>query len=199
MLEGPIINKINTSELKFNVRRTAEEKKALLKSKKIYCNPNWPFSLYQPSFFDTRDVLVLKESKPPFLIEDYYYIKNEEYHDEKNDFIDGELPLDKTSNIEILIERRKHVCDDQKIVEISQNFNKPEKIIQDEIGDFGMDKSPQMKIYELVRNSKDIDKITRYIYLMLNKKEEKTILKNEIDIINEKNKDFIYYTKDYFS
>ena len=199
MLEGPIINKINTSELKFNVRRTAEEKKALLKSKKIYCNPNWPFCLYQPSFFDTRDVLVLKESKPPFLIEDYYYIKNEEYRDEKNDFIDGELPLDKTSNIEILIERRKHVCDDQKIVEISQNFNKPEKIIQDEIGDFGMDKSPQMKIYELVRNSKDIDKITRYIYLMLNKKEEKTILKNEIDIINEKNKDFIYYTKDYFS
>ena len=27
MLEGPIINKINTSELKFNVRRTAEEKR----------------------------------------------------------------------------------------------------------------------------------------------------------------------------
>ena len=33
---------------------------------------------------------------------------------------------------------------------------------------------------------------------MLNKKEEKLILKNEIDIINEKNKEYIYYTKDYF-
>ena len=32
----------------------------------------------------------------------------------------------------------------------------------------------------------------------MGKKEEKTILKNEIDIINEKNKGFIYYTKDYF-
>ncbi len=55
-----------------------------------------------------------------------------------------------------------------------------------------------MKIYELVKNSKDVDKITRIIYLILSKKEEKTILKNEIDIINEKNKEFIYYTKDYF-
>ena len=145
-----------------------------------------------------REVLILKESKPPYIIDDYYYVKNEEYHDDKKDFIDGDLPLDKTSNIEILIERGKHICDDQKIVEISQNFSKQEKNIQNEIGDLGVDKSPEMKIYELVKNSKDVDKITRIIYLILSKKEEKTILKNEIDIINEKNKAFIYYTKDYF-
>ena len=199
LLQGPIINKISTSELRYSVRRTAEEKKALLKSKKIYCNPNWPFCLYQPSLFDMKDVVILKESKPPYIIDDYYYVKNEEYHDDKKDFIDGDLPLDKTSNIEILIERGKHICDDQKIVEISQNFSKQEKNIQNEIGDLGVDKSPEMKIYELVKNSKDVDKITRIIYLMLSKKEEKKILKNEIDIINDKNKEFIYYTKDYFS
>ena len=198
LLQGPIINKINTSELKHNVRRTAEETKALLKSKNIYCNPNWPFCLYQPSFFDMKEVLILKESKQPYIIDDYYYIKNDVYQDEKNDFIDGELPLDKTSNIEILIERGKHICDDQKIVEISQNFSKQEKNIQNENGDLGKDKSIEMKIYELLKNSKDVDKITRHIYLILNKKEEKTILKNEIEIINEKNKEFIYYTKDYF-
>ena len=198
LLEGPIINKINTSDLKLGVRRTAEEKKALLKKRKINCNPNWPFCLYQPSLFDMRDVLILKESKSPFLIEDYYYVKNEEYPDENINYIDGDLPLDKMSNIEILIERRKHVCDDQKIVEISQNFSKQEKSIQNEINDMNTDKSPEMKIYELVKNSKDIDKLTRYICLMLNKKEEKLILKNEIDIINEKNKEFIYYTKNYF-
>ena len=198
LLQGPIINKINTSELKHNVRRTAEETKALLKSKNIYCNPNWPFCLYQPSFFDMKEVLILKESKQPYIIDDYYYIKNDAYQDEKNDFIDGELPLDKTSNIEILIERGKHICDDQKIVEISQNFSKQEKNIQNENGDLGKDKSIEMKIYELLKNSKDVDKITRHIYLIINKKEEKTILKNEIEIINEKNKEFIYYTKDYF-
>ena len=201
LLEGPIINKINTSELKFSARRTAEEKKALLKSKQIYCNPKWPFCLYQPSFFDMREVIILKESKPPYIIEDYYYIKNEEYHDDKIDFIDGELPLDKTNNIELLIERGKHICDDQKIVEISQNlnYNKQEKNISDGIGDLEVDKSLEMKIYELVKNSKDVDKIARSIVLMIKEKDEKTILKNEIDIINEKNKDFIYYTKDYFS
>ena len=145
-----------------------------------------------------KEVLILKESKQPYIIDDYYYIKNDVYQDEKNDFIDGELPLDKTSNIEILIERGKHICDDQKIVEISQNFSKQEKNIQNENGDLGKDKSIEMKIYELLKNSKDVDKITRHIYLILNKKEEKTILKNEIEIINEKNKEFIYYTKDYF-
>ena len=145
-----------------------------------------------------KEVLILKESKQPYIIDDYYYIKNDVYQDEKNDFIDGELPLDKTSNIEILIERGKHICDDQKIVEISQNFSKQEKNIQNENGDLGKDKSIEMKIYELLKNSKDVDKITRHIYLIMNKKEEKTILKNEIEIINEKNKEFIYYTKNYF-
>jgi hypothetical protein len=197
ILQGPIINNINTSDLKSNVRRTAEEKKRLLKNKNINCNPNWPFCLYQPSFFNVKDVLILKESKPPYIIEDYYYIKNEKYHDENSDYIDGHLlPLDKTSNIDTLIERRKHICDDQKIVEISKNLQ--DKNIQDDIGDWNMDKSPEMKIYELVKKSKDIDKILRYICLNLEKKEEKTILKNEIDIINEKNKEYIYYTKDYF-
>ena len=196
MLEGPIINKINKSELQFNVRRTAEEKKKLLKKKNIYCNPNWPFCLYQASSFNVKDVFIFKESKPPYIIEDYYYVKNQEYHDENIDYIDGDLPLDKTRNIEILIERRKHVCDDQKIVDISQNFQ--DKNIQNEMGDLNTDKSAEMKIYELVKNSKDIDEITRTICKKLGKKEEKTILKNEIDLINEKNKEFIYYTKDYF-
>ena len=196
MLEGPIINKINTSELQYNVRRTAEEKKKLLKKKNIYCNPNWPFCLYQASLFDVREVLILKESKPPYIIEDYYYVKNQEYHDENIDYIDGDIPLDKTRNVEILIERRKHVCDDQKIVDISQNFQ--DKNIQNEMGDLNTDKSAEMKIYELVKNSKDIDEITRCICKKLGKKEEKIILKNEIDLINEKNKEFIYYTKDYF-
>ena len=156
LLQGPIINKISTSELRNNVRRTAEEKKALLKSKKIYCNPNWPFCLYQPSLFDMREVLILKESKSPYIIDDYYYVKNEEYPDDKNDFIDGDLPLDKTRNIEILIERGKHICDDQKIVEISQNFSKQEKNIQNDFGDLGVDKSPEMKIYELVKKKKKL-------------------------------------------
>lgn len=198
LLQVPIVNKIKAGELKSSVRRTAEEKKALLKRKNIHCNPNWPFCLYEPSVFDLKEVLIIKENKTPFIIDDYYYIKNEEYQDNKIDLIDGVFETDKTANNEILIQRHKHICDDQKIVEISQNFGKLEKVINNENVDKPKDKSQEMKIYELVKKSKDVDIIINYIKEDLKKKEEKIVLRNEIDIINEKNKNYVYYTKNYF-
>ena len=198
LLQVPIVNKIKDGELKSGVRRTAEEKKALLKKKNIFCNPNWPFCLYEPSTFNIKEVFIVKESKTPLIIEDYYYIKNMGYQDDKNDLIDGVFETDKTSNNEILIERHKHICDDQKIVEISQNFSKLENVITKENEDKNNDKSKEMKIYELLKKFKDVDVITDYIKEQLKKKEEKTILINEIDIINEKNKNFVYYPKNYF-
>ena len=198
LLQVPIVNKIKAGELKSSVRRTAKEKKALLKRKNIHCNPNWPFCLYEPSTFDLKEVLIIKENKAPFIIDDYYYIKNEEYQDNKIDLIDGVFETDKTANNEILIQRHKHICDDQKIVEISQNFGKLEKVINNENSDKPKDKSQEMKIYELVKKSKDVDIIINYIKEDLKKKEEKIVLRNEIDIINEKNKNYIYYTKNYF-
>ena len=197
-LQVPIVNKIKAGELKSNARRTAEEKKALLKKKNIYCNPNWPFCLYEPSVFDLKEILIFKENKNPLIIEDYYYIKNRGYQDDINDTIDGVIETDKTANKEILIERHKHICDDQKIVEISQNFGKLENVISNENIDKENDKSQEMKIYELVKKSKDVDTVINYIKEQLKKKEEKTVLRNEIDIINEKNKNFIYYPKNYF-
>jgi len=198
LLQVPIVNKIKAGELKSSVRRTAKEKKALLKRKNIHCNPNWPFCLYEPSTFDLKEVLIIKENKAPFIIDDYYYIKNEEYQDNKIDLIDGVFETDKTANNEILIQRHKHICDDQKIVEISQNFGKLEKVINNENFDKPKDKSQEMKIYELLKKSKDVDIIINYIKEDLKKKEEKIVLRNEIDIINEKNKNYIYYTKNYF-
>ena len=198
LLQVPIVNKIKAGELKSSVRRTAKEKKALLKRKNIHCNPNWPFCLYEPSTFDLKEVLIIKENKAPFIIDDYYYIKNEEYQDNKIDLIDGVFETDKTANNEILIQRHKHICDDQKIVEISQNFGKLEKVINNENFDKPKDKSQEMKIYELVKKSKDVDIIINFIKEDLKKKEEKIVLRNEIDIINEKNKNYIYYTKNYF-
>ena len=55
-----------------------------------------------------------------------------------------------------------------------------------------------MKIYELVKKSKDVDAVVKFIKENLKKKEEKIVLRNEIDIINEKNKDYIYYTNSYY-
>lgn len=194
LLQIPIVNKITAGELKSNVRRTAEEKKALLKRKNIHCDPNWPFCLYDPSAFDLKEILIIKENKTPLIIEDYYYIKHKGYQDDINDLIDGNIEIDKTADKEILIERHKHICDDQKIVELSQNFGKLENVISTENVDKESDKSQEMKIYELLRKSKDVDKVINFIKEDLKAKEEKLILINEIDIINEKNKNYIYYT-----
>lgn len=194
LLEVPIVNKIQAGELKSNVRRTAEEKKALLKRKNIHCDPNWPFCLYEPSSFDLKEILIVKENKAPVIIEDYYYIKHRGYQDDINDLIDGNIEIDKTANKEILIERHKHICDDQKIVELSQNFGKLENVISTENIDKESDKSQEMKIYELVKKSKDVDKVINFIKEELKAKDEKLVLINEIDIINEKNKNFVYYS-----
>lgn len=197
-LEVPIVNKMKDGELKSGVRRTAEEINALLKRKNIYCDPNWPFCLYEPSTFNIKEFFIVKENKTPLIIEDYYYIKNRGYQDDINDIIDGVIDTDKTTNKEILIERHKHICDDQKIVEISQNFSKLENVLSNEHADKTSDKSQEMKIYELLKTFKDVDTIIKYIKEQLKKKEEKIVLKNEIDIINEKNKNFVYYKKNYF-
>ena len=139
-LEVPIVNKMKDGELKSGVRRTAEEINALLKRKNIYCDPNWPFCLYEPSTFNIKEFFIVKENKAPFIIEDYYYIKNRGYQDDINDIIDGVIDTDKTTNKEILIERHKHICDDQKIVEISQNFSKLENVLSNEHADKTSDK-----------------------------------------------------------
>ena len=197
-LQVPIINKIKEGELTNSVRRTAQEKKALLKKKNINCNPNWPFCLYEPSLFDLKEVLIIKENKTPYIIDDYYYIKHKGYPNNMNDLIDGVFETDKTANTEILIERHKHICDDQKIVDVSQNFGKLENVYHVENVDKSKDKSQDMKIYELVKKSKDVDAVVKFIKENLKKKEEKIVLRNEIDIINEKNKDYIYYTNSYY-
>ena len=127
------------------------------------------------------------------------YIKNRGYQDDINDLIDGVIETDKTADKEILIERHKHICDDQKIVEISQNFSKLENVYSNENIDKNNEKSQEMKIYELLRTFKDVDIIIKYIKEDLKKKEEKTVLRNEIDIINEKNKHYMYYSKNYFN
>ena len=145
-----------------------------------------------------KEVFVYKESKVPFIIDDYYYNKNSGDKDDKNDLIDGELKSDKTVNTEILIERHKHICDDQKIVEISQNFSKLENVYIHE-SDKNNEKSQAMKIYELLKKNKDVDAISDYIKEEFVKKEENTILINEIDIIDEKNKNFLYYSNNYFN
>ena len=66
------------------------------------------------------DVLILKEKKSPHLIQDYYYIKNEKYIDINITGEDDYLEYKNKSNPKIkdvLIERHKHVCDNEILVD----------------------------------------------------------------------------------
>ena len=71
------------------------------------------------------EYVILKESKNPFIINDYYYIKNQGDKNKTNNYIDE---LENHTKKEIIIERQKHICDDMKLVNTSKNlietFNK---------------------------------------------------------------------------
>ena len=90
-----------------------------LKKKKIHCNPCWPTCLYDNYNHIVVEYVIMKENKAPFLINDYYYIKNQ---GNENGNFDNIYELGNSSNKDILIERHKHVCDDMKLVNTSQNL-----------------------------------------------------------------------------
>lgn len=100
-----------------------KEKK--FKRRNINCNPIWPSCLYDNYNHIVVEYVILKESKNPFIINDYYYIKNQGDKNKTNNYIDE---LENHTKKEIIIERQKHICDDMKLVNTSKNlietFNK---------------------------------------------------------------------------
>ena len=95
--------------------------KKLKKRKKINCNPVWPTCLYDNYNHIVVEYVILKENKNPFIINDYYYIKNQgnENHKNNNNIIDE---LENSTIKEVIIERHKHICDDMKLVNTSKNL-----------------------------------------------------------------------------
>ena len=75
LLSKPIINKLHNGELLSTAKRTWDENRELLKKRNINCDPNWPFCLYEVEH-EIPELLIFKESKNIFLIDEYYYIKS---------------------------------------------------------------------------------------------------------------------------
>ena len=134
----------------------------------------------------------------PYLINDYYYIKNDGNENGKYDNLDN---LGHSLNKDILIERHKHICDDMKLVNTSQNLieditdrNKNLKI--DQI--FEENKSnDNTKIYGHLGESKDFDNLIHEIKNELILKDKEIDMK-EIKLIIEKNAEGEkYYHRDY--
>ncbi len=193
ILSKPIRNKLKNGELLSTAKRTWDENRELLKKRNINCDPNWPFCLYEVEN-DFSGVLVFQESKNTFIIDDYYYIKSKGYQDEKYDNVDEFIT--KNDN-KLLIERHRHICDDQKLVDASQNFSDFQKIMAEELNNnAGKNKSQELKIYESLRKFKDVDKLIKQCQNVL-KNKKKVINREEIKSIHEKYKNYKYYPDDY--
>ena len=193
ILSKPIRNKLKNGELLSTAKRTWDENRELLKKRNINCDPNWPFYLYEVEN-DFSGVLVFQESKNTFIIDDYYYIKSKGYQDEKYDNVDEFIT--KNDN-KLLIERHRHICDDQKLVDASQNFSDFQKIMAEELNNnAGKNKSQELKIYESLRKFKDVDKLIKQCQNVL-KNKKKVINREEIKSIHEQYKDYKYYPDDY--
>ena len=195
-LENSIISKIKEengpNEEKINNRINA------LKEKGIICNPNWPTCFYDDYTQTIIDVLVLKQSNLPYIINDYYYVKNDSYPD--NQLYEINQNSNKSSIIikEVLVERHKHICDNAKLVDNSK------LLIEDEYTKIDFDlinwekfNQDENKIYDKLKHSKDFDNIVNDIKIEM-EKIIKPIKINEINIIIENNeKGEKYYPNDY--
>ena len=193
ILSKPIINKLQNGELLSTAKRTWDENRELLKKRNINCDPNWPFCLYEVEH-EIPELLIFKESKNIFLIDDYYYIKSKGYQDENSDNVDEFIT--KNDN-KLLIERHRHICDDQKLVDASQNFSDFQKIILEEMNNnSAKNKSQELKIYESLKKFKDVESLIKQVQGIL-KEPKRIIKKSEIKAVYEKFKNFKYYHEDY--
>ena len=116
-LKIPILTKLK-EEIKYSYKKQCEERKKNLKKKKINCNPIWPTCLYDNYNHILVEYVILKESKNPFIINDYYYIKNQG----DNNRINNIDEMENNTVKEVIIERHKHICDDMKLVNTSKNL-----------------------------------------------------------------------------
>ena len=200
-LEIPVISKFKEEALE-GFDEKFEERKNTLQSKGIYCNTNWPTCMYDDYNSKIIDVLVLKERKSPFIIQDYYYIKNDKYQVINIEGVDDLKEYKNKSNPkvkDVLIERHKHVCDNAVLVDNAKVLIEDDYKQQDldlEI-DNDEDNNKQNEIYDRLKNAEEFDNIVKEIKSELSKK-IKPLKINEINNmiqINEKKKK--YYPENY--
>jgi len=193
LLSVPIINSLKNGELTSTAKRTWEENRELLKKRNINCDPNWPFCLFEVAH-EIPEILIFKETNKIFYIDDYYYIKSKGYQDENEDKV--EQIGDKVDQ-KLLIERHRHICDDQKLVDSSQNFSDFKKLMLEQLkNNIEKNKSQELKIYESIRKFTNVDQYIKQKRNLL--RDSKRIIKiKEINAVYERFKNCKYYPDNY--
>ena len=195
-LKFPILTKLK-EEIKYSYKKQCEERKKNLKKKKINCNPIWPTCLYDNYNHILVEYVILKESKNPFIINDYYYIKNQG----DNNRINNIDEMENNTVKEVIIERHKHICDDMKLVNTSKNLieNLSKRNINYEtvFDKKNKESDDTNKIYGELGDSKECDKIINEIKDDLKNKTKEFDIKEIKDIMDKNNWKEKYYTRDY--
>ena len=195
-LKSPVLNKLK-EEMRASYKKQCIERRKSLKKKNINCNPIWPTCLYDNYNHIVVEYVILKENKNPFIINDYYYIKNQGGVNTMNNIDE----LDHNTNKEVIIERHKHICDDMKLVNTSKNLieNLSKRTVNFE--NFFEKKSKENddtnRIYGELKGSKDFDKVIEEIKDDLKMKDKEFDIKDIKDIMNKNNSKEKYYYRDY--
>ena len=195
-LKSPVLNKLK-EEMRASYKKQCIERRKSLKKKNINCNPIWPTCLYDNYNHIVVEYVILKENKNPFIINDYYYIKNQGGVNTMNNIDE----LDHNTNKEVIIERHKHICDDMKLVNTSKNLieNLSKRTVNFE--NFFEKKSKENddtnRIYGELTGSKDFDKVIKEIKDDLKMKDKEFDIKDIKDIMNKNNSKEKYYYRDY--
>ena len=97
----------------------------------------------------------------------------------------------------LLIERHRHICDDQKLVDSSQNFSDFKKLMLEQLkNNIEKNKSQELKIYESIRKFTNVDQYIKQIRNVL--RDGKRIIKiKEIKAIYDRFKNYKYYPDNY--
>ena len=193
LLSVPIINSLKNGELTSTAKRTWEENRELLKKRNINCDPKWPFCLFEVAH-EIPEILIFKETNKIFYIDVYYYIKSKGYQDENEDKV--EQIGDKVDQ-KLLIERHRHICDDQKLVDSSQNFSDFKQLMLEQLkNNIEKNKSQELKIYESIRKFTNVDQYIKQIRNVL--RDGKRIIEiKEIKAIYDRFKNYKYYPDNY--
>ena len=96
----------------------------------------------------------------------------------------------------LVIERHRHICDDQKLVDASQNFSDFQKVMLEINNNNGKNKSQELKIYESLKKFKDVESLIKQVQKIL-KDPKKLIKQNEMKQLYEKYNNFKYYDENY--
>ena len=149
------------------------------------------------------DVLILKEKKNPYFIQDYYYIKNDTYPDNNIDGVDDLTEYKNKSNPkvkDVLIERQRHICDNAILVDnakmlIDDDYKKEDLDIDE--NDEKEKHNKENEIYDKLKNAEEFDNVVKEINLELSKKIKPLDTNEIINMIQLNEKKKKYYPDDY--